>query len=548
MRIGLCGGPYGNPYALRAYVADARARGCERLFCLGDLGGFGAEMEPLWPILAEHGVECIAGNYDVALARGDEDCGCGYTDERDNASAQRIYDHTRAATSTGFAAWMGTLTIEHREHIGGVDLHLVHGSPLALSDFWWESLPEEQHRLRAAASGADVICATHSGLPWQALIGGSLVINVGVIGKPANDGRPETCYAVLDLADREATAELVALSYDHAAQAASMRTAGMPEELAETIETGYWSTCIEILPPVERSRGRYQLYRSSLPDQPAPRGPGERPIVPLFGSDYFPARLWVYANFHCNLACDYCAVASSPRAEPRTLPVQRFRSLLDEACAEGFTECYLTGGEPFLHPQITDLISDAAERLSTVVLTNAMLLTGRRGQGLATLAGRANLVLQTSLDGAYAETHDAHRGRGSFTRTLAGIRHAVALGLPLRVAMTETPENTGEIPEMAGLLDRLGVGEESFAVRPLVARGFSTGGMEITEASIVPELTVTAEGLYWHPAGADRESSPDMRLADADTPLWRAKQLVTERFLASRQRGGTLPAPYHCAV
>ena len=80
MRIGVCGGPYGNPYALRAFVADARRRGCERLFCLGDLGGFGAEIDELWPILVDERVECIAGNYDAAIARADPDCGCGYRD------------------------------------------------------------------------------------------------------------------------------------------------------------------------------------------------------------------------------------------------------------------------------------------------------------------------------------------------------------------------------------------------------------------------------------------------------------------------------------
>jgi hypothetical protein len=114
--------------------------------------------------------------------------------------------------------------------------------------------------------------------------------------------------------------------------------------------------------------------------------------------------------------------------------------------------------------------------------------------------------------------------------------------------MTETPENTGEVDEVRALLAELGVGPDAFAVRPLLARGFSTGGMEITDTGTVPELTVTAEGLYWHTAGADRASSPDMRLADAGTPLWRAKQLVTERFLATRQADGTLPAPYQCAV
>jgi hypothetical protein len=87
-RIAVFGGVYANPYALDAVLADARGRGCEQRFCLGDLGGFGADCDGVWPRLLDAGVRCIAGNYDVAIGRGDEDCGCGYADERDNRFAQ----------------------------------------------------------------------------------------------------------------------------------------------------------------------------------------------------------------------------------------------------------------------------------------------------------------------------------------------------------------------------------------------------------------------------------------------------------------------------
>lgn len=214
MRLAVCGGPYANPYALSAFIADATGRGCGRLYCLGDLGGFGADMDSLWPLLTSADVQCIAGNYDVALARGDGDCGCGYRDPRDNQYAQLIYDHTRAHTSQAFAAWMGRLPTEQRFELGGCEVHLVHGSPVALNDFWWESLPEYEHRARVAASGADVICCTHSGLPWQRRVDGTLVVNVGILGKPANDGQRNVWYAVLGLHDGRADAELVALDYD----------------------------------------------------------------------------------------------------------------------------------------------------------------------------------------------------------------------------------------------------------------------------------------------------------------------------------------------
>ncbi|MGH9105308.1 MAG: Rv1681 family radical SAM protein, partial [Acidimicrobiales bacterium] len=156
--------------------------------------------------------------------------------------------------------------------------------------------------------------------------------------------------------------------------------------------------------------------------------------------------------------------------------------------------------------------------------------------------------VQTSLDGARPATHDAHRGPGTWARAMDGIAALVGLGLAVRVAMTETPENTGEIAELAALLARLGVPADAFVVRPLLRRGLSEAGIDITAASTVPELTVTADGLYWHPAGADAQTSPDMRIAEGQHSLAHAKQLVVERFLAARLGDGSMPRPYRCAV
>jgi hypothetical protein len=561
VRWALCGGTYSNPYALRAFLRDARARGAERLWCLGDFGAYGAEPEAIWPLLIDNGVECIAGNYELAIGRGDPDCGCGYADDEDNAYAAIAYDYTLRHTSAEFAAWMRTLPTERRETCDGVSLHLVHGSPLAVNDFWWESLPDQSHQLRIEASGADVICCTHSGLPWIRRFTGAgrdaLVVNVGVLGRPANDGGQHVWYALVDIVDGHATAELVALAYDWRAQAASMRDAGLPEAFSQTVETGWWTTCLDVVPPVERSRGRFQLYKSAIPEfagEQVSWGSASEiaddgvPVLPLFGSALFPPRLWIYTNFHCNLACSYCSVASSPRARRRSLGLARFRELVDEAVAEGFREVYVTGGEPFLERDLVEMLIYATEALDVVCLTNAMLYQGWRRTQLERLAGRNRLILQTSLDGAQPSFHDANRGSGAWAKAMAGLDLALSLGLPVRVGMTETPQNSAEIEPLRALLATKGIRGADFAVRTLVKRGHSADGVDIHTDNTVPELTVTTDGWHWHPAGADLDTSPDMVLAGPDVRMVEAKRRVVELFLHLRQRDGSLPLIYNCAV
>ncbi|MDQ6798058.1 MAG: radical SAM protein, partial [Actinomycetota bacterium] len=249
------------------------------------------------------------------------------------------------------------------------------------------------------------------------------------------------------------------------------------------------------------------------------------------------------------LRCSYCSVASSPTARRRSMSPDRFRALVDEAVVEGFTEIYITGGEPFLEPDIVAMVAYASERLSTVVLTNAMLFRGRQRTELERLAGRPNLVVQTSIDGARPETHDRNRGEGSWVRAMEGIGIAAELGLPIRVGMTETEHNASEVAELGALLATKGITGRGFAVRPLVRRGFSSdAGVEIDDTNTVPELTATTDGVHWHPAGADIETSPDMLMAPGEVPLAEAKRLVVERFLALRQADGSLPIVYNCAV
>jgi diadenosine tetraphosphatase ApaH/serine/threonine PP2A family protein phosphatase len=255
--VAFLGGPYSNHVALRAVLEDARKRGARRIFCLGDLGGFGPNPGKMYPILEAGGVVTLAGNYDASLAERLSDCGCGYTHPADNRFAQLSYDYTNGRTTDSERSWLAALPRGVRFLRGGRRYLLCHGSPRRINEFLWESACSDSFLARLSRDAhADVVLCTHTGIHWQrALPDGSRIINVGAVGRPANDGRTVAWYALL-AAGGEA-AEFVPVGYDHEALAREMEEERLPSEFVETIRTGWWTTCLEILPAKERARGRY---------------------------------------------------------------------------------------------------------------------------------------------------------------------------------------------------------------------------------------------------------------------------------------------------
>jgi predicted phosphodiesterase len=258
IRYAVFGGVYNNALALEAVLDDAARRGASARFCLGDLGGFGPHPDRVFPILVERDVAVLQGNYDHSIGHDLPDCGCGYTDPRDNHYARLSYEYTRRYTSPLWRPWLRALPPSLRATWAGRRVVMAHGSPRKVNEFLWESTsPDAFLRRLCAAHEADVLCVTHTGIPWVRQIdAGPLVVNVGAIGRPANDGRTEVWYALFTVGDT-VSVELVPVAYDHARLAAEMRAEGIVEEFAVTIETGWWTTCLEILPPKERARGRY---------------------------------------------------------------------------------------------------------------------------------------------------------------------------------------------------------------------------------------------------------------------------------------------------
>jgi pyruvate-formate lyase-activating enzyme len=279
---------------------------------------------------------------------------------------------------------------------------------------------------------------------------------------------------------------------------------------------------------VQDGRGRWVIRRGAAPSD----AEAERPV----GS-----RLWLYANFDCNLSCDYCCVRSSPKAPRRALGAERVRRIASEAPALGVGEIFVTGGEPFLLPDIGEILGACAAAAPTTVLTNGMLLVGRRFETLSALPSD-RVTLQISLDSPTPERHDRHRGKGSWARAWRGIERARAGGFRVRLAATVS--NDDEAEEFRLFLDSERIEERDRVIRRIALRGFAESGLALARADLVPEVTITAEGVYWHPVGAE---DGDLLVTRNIFPLADAFAAVREAFEQERAHGRKLAAIFNCA-
>ncbi len=279
---------------------------------------------------------------------------------------------------------------------------------------------------------------------------------------------------------------------------------------------------------VEKGRARW-VFRCGTVAAPAE---DNRPV----GS-----RLWLYTNFDCNLRCDYCCVRSSPTAPRRELGLGRVQRIAREAAELGVKEIFVTGGEPFLLDDLGEILLCCAAAAPTTVLTNGMLFTDRRAESLRALP-RDRIVLQISLDSPTPGLHDLHRGRGTWARALEGIQRARAQGFRVRLAATVSTD--AEAEEFRQFLDQEKIAVEDRVIRRIALRGAASEGVAVTRADLLPEVTITSEGVYWHPVGAE---DSDLLVTREIFPLSESFAAVRRAFDREGEHTNKLARIFNCA-
>lgn len=121
----------------------------------------------------------------------------------------------------------------------------------------------------------------------------------------------------------------------------------------------------------------------------------------------------------------------------------------------------ITGGEPFLCPELYEIISYASnKRLGVSILTNATIPLNEKW---LTLLQKENIYLGISLDGVSPSTHDIIRGKGSFEKTLGNLYNFSKYKIRYSLTFTVNTINKNEINDIVLLVkDKLKNGKLTF--------------------------------------------------------------------------------------
>jgi putative phosphoesterase len=237
MKIGILGDVHGNIEALKAAYYSAVTINVDKIYHLGDLGGYAPFVNEVVDFMIEHGVEGVQGNYDEAVAHEREHCGCKYEDPVQAEMAQQSFEWTKTRASKRSKDYMEKLPIEISFESYGKRVKLFHATPHKNNLYWFEERPEKFFSDMAEKADADILVYGHTHKPYKKEANGKIFVNAGSVGKP-KDGDSRACLTVIEMAPAKLTVNFIRLAYNVEKIASAIISSGLPAYFAEKLKEG----------------------------------------------------------------------------------------------------------------------------------------------------------------------------------------------------------------------------------------------------------------------------------------------------------------------
>lgn len=218
----------------------------------------------------------------------------------------------------------------------------------------------------------------------------------------------------------------------------------------------------------------------------------------------------------CNLTCTHCFISCSPSNRSfGFLDYDHVICILRESRGLGVKEYYFTGGEPFMHPRMLDILQETLKIGPATVLSNGTLFRDKTVERLKSLRDGSiySLELRVSIDGPDAESNDRLRGQGSFDRAMAGVKKLVEAGFLPIVTMAQTWDDA----DASNVYDKMR--------QALLAIGYAR-----PRVKLLPSLKIGAEVLRSRGyLASERVTAEMMRDYDESQLICANSRIVTDR-------------------
>ncbi|MFZ4439511.1 MAG: metallophosphoesterase family protein [Syntrophales bacterium] len=228
---------HGNLPALEAALTDARIRGAERVYCAGDLTGYGPFPREVCRTLAAKEITTIVGNYDAkviaALHRSAD------LKETMKPGKWKILEWTCRRIDDETQGFLISLPTLHRETLAGqFELLMVHGSPVSAEDTIYPSITPFALKKKLAGTRLDILVCGHTHIPFVKRVAGALVVNCGSAGQPV-DGDPRPAYALVNIQrGKPPSARIIRFDYPKEGLLRAIERSSLPRSLSADFSEG----------------------------------------------------------------------------------------------------------------------------------------------------------------------------------------------------------------------------------------------------------------------------------------------------------------------
>jgi putative phosphoesterase len=237
MKVAILGDIHGNIEALKTVYHEAQGRTVDRIYHLGDLGGYAPFVNEVVDFLTDHNIVGVQGNYDDAVANDREHCGCRFEDPVQAEMARVSFAWTKKHTTPAAKGFMKSLPLELSFMCEGKIVKLFHATPHKSNLYWEQDRPDTFFQEMAEKAMANVLVYGHTHKPYEKRMNGTVFINAGSVGKP-KDGDPRACLTIFDITRQGVRTEFVRVRYDAEKVAAAILLSGLPPYFADRLRKG----------------------------------------------------------------------------------------------------------------------------------------------------------------------------------------------------------------------------------------------------------------------------------------------------------------------